>query len=472
LVVVVIILLVSAVTLPVIIPALASRQISEGARILQAALAGARDAAIRANAPRGLRFIPDPLSPTGTLTYSRIVPIEPGPDYSEGLCQIVGDLVYANYGANYLYYSPYPNPINAGLTYAAIGNFGKVLRVEECAYTVVPTFNGPPTAVPNAPTNWWWNVRVGDKIRIGDSGRNYTIVGPLTIYPSNPNTLGQNPDLFVNDGPPTYVRNTGSLYRDYPAPVPIANPPAPVQSQVRVEFLYVVNGQDDNNNGFIDDGWDGINNNLNFTPQLIPIIDEVGEWESEQWIGSLEKLNVGTSVKTELPYVISRRPVVSPGGREITLPGSVVIDATTWNSPPLERSRLPVNPNTLTVEFLLDQSGQLVANSPYSSPSNYDMATFSFYHFWIADRGDVYDPMLSQNYTYPRLPMPSGAFGYPPSGPSYNPLLTIATLKKDRALVTLHTKSGRIATTSLEQFDVNEANLPYRDAQLGITEAK
>ena len=60
LVVILIIGLVSAATLPVILPALSHRQVGEGSRLLQATLVGARDAAIRANAPRGIRLLPDP----------------------------------------------------------------------------------------------------------------------------------------------------------------------------------------------------------------------------------------------------------------------------------------------------------------------------------------------------------------------------------------------------------------------------
>ena len=66
LVVILIIGLVSAATLPTILPALAHRQVSESARILQAAIEGARDAAIRANAPRGIRLMPDPTFPGST----------------------------------------------------------------------------------------------------------------------------------------------------------------------------------------------------------------------------------------------------------------------------------------------------------------------------------------------------------------------------------------------------------------------
>ncbi len=48
------------------------------------------------------------------------------------------------------------------------------------------------TASPNEPTSWFWNIRIGDKIRIGNSGQYYTVIGPMTQ---------PNPELFVNDGP-------------------------------------------------------------------------------------------------------------------------------------------------------------------------------------------------------------------------------------------------------------------------------
>src|SRR4051812_25449024 len=90
LVVVVIVILVSAVTLPAVISGLQNRQVNEGARVLQAALAGARDAAILANAPRGIRLLPDAVLndtiTTGTgriLTSSRLVQIEPAPDLTD-----------------------------------------------------------------------------------------------------------------------------------------------------------------------------------------------------------------------------------------------------------------------------------------------------------------------------------------------------------------------------------------------------
>src|SRR4051794_28798663 len=96
LVVIAIIGLISAVALPVVLPALNERRVSESARLVQAVLAGTRDAAIRGNAPRGIRLLPDPIlnytvsvdasgKPLGILASNRIVPIEPAPDYTEGM---------------------------------------------------------------------------------------------------------------------------------------------------------------------------------------------------------------------------------------------------------------------------------------------------------------------------------------------------------------------------------------------------
>src|SRR5271166_3473907 len=99
LVVILIILLVSAVVLPTVLPAISHRQVSEAARILQGALAGARDTAINNNAPAGIRLLPDPvlnginpntaaLDPTRILAANRYIPIQLAPDYSEGYADI------------------------------------------------------------------------------------------------------------------------------------------------------------------------------------------------------------------------------------------------------------------------------------------------------------------------------------------------------------------------------------------------
>ena len=64
LVVIFIIVLVSAATLPAILPALNQRRVSEGSRLIQAELSRQRDLAVRANSPRGFRLLPDPIDPS------------------------------------------------------------------------------------------------------------------------------------------------------------------------------------------------------------------------------------------------------------------------------------------------------------------------------------------------------------------------------------------------------------------------
>src|SRR5262245_35643429 len=63
LVVITIILIVSAVALPMVLPALSHRQVSEAARILQGALVGARDSALKNGTASGIRLLPDPAFP-------------------------------------------------------------------------------------------------------------------------------------------------------------------------------------------------------------------------------------------------------------------------------------------------------------------------------------------------------------------------------------------------------------------------
>ena len=183
-----IILLVSAVTLPSIISAISHRQVSEAARVLQAALVGARDSAIHNNAISGIRLLPDPtinginanglLDPTLPLAMNRIVPLEAAPDYDEGKVSIIKDLVSPFAVAPVYPYPSVPNPLTPSLSMS-------VLMVEECPVDTI-------AFTPNEPTSWFWNIRIGDKIRISNAGQYYTVIGPMAQA---------NPELFVNDGP-------------------------------------------------------------------------------------------------------------------------------------------------------------------------------------------------------------------------------------------------------------------------------
>jgi prepilin-type N-terminal cleavage/methylation domain-containing protein len=252
LVVLVIILIVSAIALPVVLPALAHRQASESARIFQAQLAGARDAAIRDNAPSGIRLLPDPtmisflpngqVDPSKPLAYNRMIPISQAPNYSEGQIMVwpsgplpsaVAALPYSGPGT-----SATPNP-TWGQTSALM------------FYQALTDSTGQPLS----PTYWFWNVRVGDEIQYQGSGPWYRIIGPYV----QPNAEG-----FVNVGPP----GTTSPLTDANG-----NP---------LDFILLVNGRDDDSDGWIDPGWDGVDNDGKNG------IDDIGEWiEQEKWLGSL-----------------------------------------------------------------------------------------------------------------------------------------------------------------------------------------
>jgi prepilin-type N-terminal cleavage/methylation domain-containing protein len=265
LIVIVIIVLVSVLTIPMILPAWSHRQVSEGARILQGSLVGARDAAIRDNSPQGIRLLPDPafplvrlangqLDPSQPLVASRIIPLSLAPSYTEGrLNQWTGPLPAAVAGL------PYPGPGVPGVTNP---NYGQTT-----ALMVWESPVDPQTGLPNSPTSWFWNIRLGDKLQIGGAGKFYWVVGPMSITPAGVminGTFYANNEMFVNVGPP-----------GTPSPLTTMLPGGQV---VAVEFLLLVNGVDDNHDGYVDGGWDGVDNDG------INGVDDIGEWiEQEAW---------------------------------------------------------------------------------------------------------------------------------------------------------------------------------------------
>ena len=470
LVVILIILLVSAVTLPTVLPALSHRQVTESARILQAALIGARDMAIRSNAPRGLRFVPDPLltlpsfanatvaQPAGTqmLAYNRMIPLETAPAYTEGVVAIAPPFWSTN--------PPYP--VGTGVYYPSYPTGGQVLMIEEQVYQ--GGFSG--LSAPNPPTSWFWNIRMGDKVRIGGSGASYTVVGPLTI------TGAGNPELFVNVGQPGTESPLVRTFMDSAGHPTTYHP----------EFLFLVNGLDDDKDGYVDDGWDGFDNNYN------SVIDDVSEWETESWRGSL-----GTSLATSggnifnLSYSINRRPVPVQGARETMLPGSVVIDATTWNAASWngipERSRIPIDPSSLYVDIIINAQGQIVPNSEYSSPAslvNTTLGNRPFYNFWLSERTDVHEtsylfgiaPTIGTTYANPAgyhfvLPMPLGTVDSTNTTKVYDQVVgTQKYLQGDRRILTIFTQSGLFNVNAIDDFDLSNLNVPYYQSQLGTTE--
>jgi prepilin-type N-terminal cleavage/methylation domain-containing protein len=454
LVVIAIILFVGAATIGPALNALNGRQVGEAARILHAELAGARDRAIMSNRPAGFRLLPDPLltvpapgtvgQGSTTLAYNRIVPLETGNGRATKVSQVVGTYsvgkVSIKSGANPTLYYEGADPFNGYAKMLHPSN----LRLEEEAYADV---NG---TTPNEPCTWFWNVRIGDKVRIDGVGSLYTVVGPAVINPNNPSTPGENPELYCNDGPPG---STSAMVRFYG---PLGTIPA------HPHYLYLVNGVDDDADGTADEGWNGFNDNYNWdksTPAQ-PYIDEWEEWEPEKWTGSLSIANNAGTLATNpilnKSYVIYRRPAPTPGAREIQLPQGVAIDATTWNSTQ-ERSRLPVDPSTLYVDIIVNPNGTVVPTTIYSTPAGFGSP---FYHFWLTDREDVLHPVAPPAGQALQLPIAGGT--------------GTRTLKNDRRLVTLFARTGNTAISSLETFDaafLKNPSVPFYAAQMGIKEA-
>jgi prepilin-type N-terminal cleavage/methylation domain-containing protein len=450
LVVILIILLVSAVTLPVVLPALSHRQVSEAARQLQGALVGARDAALHSGTPSGIRLLPDPafpliyqanglLDPTQPLAANRIIPIESAPEYSEGLVSIV---TFPQGPFNI----PYP-AINGGGFYPVANNVlmngttivGSVLMIKEQVAFTSP--NGQPGL--NEPTSWFWNIRVGDKLQINDAGLWYTVVGPMIVTPQQGNS-----ELFVNVGPPGSPSPLSELQAGFP---------------VQPEFLFLVNGLDDNKNGWVDEGYDGVDNNLSFEqanggPFLT---DDLLEWEAEAWPTAI----VANPPVNSL-YTIQRRPAPVANSREISLPSNVVIDMTMLLGSSLqanpaggqaqlwqfaERSQFPngvINPYTGYVDILLNPNGSVVPTTIYSAPSSFGMSG-AFFHFWLAERSDLTAPSQSVNQQ-PYLPIGNIRQELVVAN---NPYPSRLLLQGEYRIVSLFTRTGQVTSNDNVQFD-------------------
>jgi prepilin-type N-terminal cleavage/methylation domain-containing protein len=440
LVVIVIIALVSAVALPVVLPALSHRQVSESARLLQGALTGARDAALHSGTPSGIRLLPDPafpltylangqIDPTQPLAADRIIPIEIAPAYTEGRVSVVlpgtsGDTTNSSTLA-----IPYPVSNGGGYYHLSTNSSAtaSVLMVKE----VVATASGL-----NNPTSWYWNIRVGDKLQLNGSGLWYTIVGPMVVTPQQGNS-----ELFVNVG----ASGTQSPLSDTQG-----------GTAVFPEFLFLVNGLDDNKNGWIDEGFDGVDNNLSqeLASNVTQFVDELAEWEPEAWPAAYN-----SNPPSNAPYTINRRAGPTVNAREISLPTNVVIDMTSWANSFQERSHVPpgvINPFTGYVDILLFPDGTVVPTTVYSTPSSSGMSG-AFLHFWLAERSDVVAIQLDQNGKPAQLVN---------SQPLYLPLGTISqqlaqpansytgpALRGEYSIVTLFARTGRIITSNHVQFD-------------------
>lgn len=430
LVVIFIILLLSAVALPVVIPAFNHREVSAAGRTLQGALVGAQNRAANIDQPAGIRLLPDPtfpitwtaagtIAPNTILAYNRIIPIESAPEYSEGSCT---PLIPGPSGS-----TAYFGSLGTPLTIPSTGP----IAAQPALVLIENLINTRSPYGPNSPTSWYWNIRVGDRIQLNGAGAWYTVVGPMMVGPNS----GTNSELFVNVGPPAPKSTYAGILPS------IAGAP--------VEFLMLSNGVDDNKNGWVDEGWDGVDNNGN------GLVDESTEWEAEAWLGS-----VLTSTQVDVPYTIRRRPAPSQNAREVALPSSMVIDATTWSlGTQAERSRLPVNPFTGYVDIVINPDGTIRPTTTYSSSASFGMNN-AFFHFWLAERQDLSDVPLNSNGTF--LSWANGTAPYflpiaSPGSANNSVLLPGPYLKGEYSVLSLSTRSGNIVVNPSPPFLYNSS---------------
>jgi prepilin-type N-terminal cleavage/methylation domain-containing protein len=458
LVVLLIISIIAAVTLPVVIPAISHRQVSESARIIQGGLIAARDSALRANAPHGIRFLPDStyngtdptapgrLNPFKTLASNRFIPIEQPPNYSEGKVFLSG-MYLPSYWVN-------DTLIANGASALQMYNDRQVLMMTQAVLAPIPGTSGPVQYSYENPTSWYWNIRVGDKVQVHGLGKFYTVVGPMQVGENE-----GNPEKFVN---------IGSL----PATLRL---PDPNGVDRYPEILFLTDGLDGDGDGYVDNGWDGLDNDGN------RLIDDIAEWsEVEDWPAGLFTNPQVNDPWNGVSYQIVRQPVPSPGARETVLPESVVVDLTGWALNQPERSRLPVDPLSGNVDILLDPSGRVIPATRYSSPSSFGMNQ-SFYHIWVGERSDLAE--LTPDAANPGKALPlvtGGSFFLPmplgmnresdPNGPNSYDLLvnsnaTLPYLKGEMRLLTLSTRTGNLITTDRPIFSVLNPSQPYHAPQ-------
>ena len=107
------------------------------------------------------------------------------------------------------------------------------------------------------------------------------MIGPCEVRPLNPTVALQgNPELFVNVGPQGTIFTVSDSVTGQNLPSATGDSPlarAYLDSSGNpflktVQFLILVNGVDDDGDGYTDNGWNGADENLNGTP------DDLLEW--------------------------------------------------------------------------------------------------------------------------------------------------------------------------------------------------
>ena len=206
-----------------------------------------------------------------------------------------------------------------------------------------------------------------------------------------------------------------------------------------------------------------------------------GEWEQETWLGRGEQSRHEFDLHDPAPA--DPHDQCPRGGAA----SDVVIDATTWAASTRwsgrrahPRARAPAfNIYSGIIDILINPDGSVVPTTIYSSPSSLQMDG-SFYHFWLAERGDVYPPTVTATTQRPglsgaafRLPVrpahavtaisqanPAPHRSMPTPRWSQQPALPV--IKGEIRIVTLFTRTrpGH-DQRQVRSFNVNNVNQPF-----------
>lgn len=348
--------IIAAAAIPAVMTSWRGQRVGAAASGVQGQVTLAQAQAQQGNGIAGVRFLPsaihltritDPTSaafgqvdPAAPLAWDRVVPLVQPPGYSEGLVAIyTGATDYPTSGG----FSPVVGPL--------------IVEQEP---------SGPPIATPggpfyplNPPTSWEYNVRLGDKIELG--GHFYTVAGPMFVTPAQGNV-----EKFVTYDPDVLALTDRGDGR-------------------KREYLYLVNGIDDDEDGYPDNGFDGIDQDHD------GVVDDADEWaETEAW---LEGAKAGVRQRS---YTLRRRPSPGPATSGVVLAGAL-IDGTTWGAAAAAdriRSNLRVDPWTGEAELICDASGRFVASRSVGVPSADGMKA-PFWHLWICDNEAVDAPPIA-----------------------------------------------------------------------------
>ena len=119
------------------------------------------------------------------------------------------------------------------------------------------------------------------------------------------------------------------------------------------------------------------------------------------------------------------------------------------------------------MDILLNPNGTVVPTTVYSSPSSFGMNS-AFYHFWLAERGDLFDPLAQ-----PGRSLPAAAWSR--SRPVDIPI------RRDDSLGTLRSRASAGCSRSSPgpaqidhqpasrfDFDGNNPSLPFLPPQQGV----